>query len=390
MSDKDYLNSQGSTEIKKIVYGGLGLAHFEGKTLFIPYTAPGDIVEFNITEAKKKVLFGEILNITTPSPDRVTPRCPIFGRCGGCHLLHLDYDSELKVKRESVAENLSRIGKISMELDAMTASPSREGYRNHAVFWFDDDCRPGFRMKGSRTVVPFPDEGCLLLPVKVREEISSLPASSRFPGAEVRVRLDRYENVHFHGLKGDSGAPDILMEAGGYNYPISSDGFFQVNRLLNDKLIETVLSLPRKAVRKIVDLYCGTGFFTLPLSRISEEVIGIERDPQAVKNASAALKLNKIENVRFRKGKAEEEIHRIREADLLIADPPRSGIPDSAMNGIIKLRPEEIIIVSCEPPTFSRDTGKLIEAGYILSSIDLIDMFPGTYHTETVGMLKRS
>lgn len=281
------------------------------------------------------------------------------------------------------------IGKIKTGIEKITGSSSRESYRNHAVFWFDHEGRPGFRMKGSNTVVPFPNEGCLLLPKKVREKISSIPDSSRVPGREVRVRLDRYGMVHFWGLKDIVSPPDLLMEAGGYNFPVSPEVFFQVNMLMNDDLIRTVLSLPRGTVKKLIDLYCGVGFFTLPLSRIADEVIGVERDPQAVKNASAALKLNKIGNVRFKRGRAEEEIHRIREADILIADPPRSGIPDSALKGIIRLRPDEIIIVSCEPPTFSRDVAKLIDAGYILSSVRLIDMFPGTFHIETVGLLRR-
>ncbi|MBN2183774.1 MAG: class I SAM-dependent RNA methyltransferase [Candidatus Krumholzibacteriota bacterium] len=378
-----------TVKIKKVVYGGLGLTHHDGKTLFIPYTAPGDIVEFKVTEAKKKCLFGEVSRILEPSPARITPECPVFGICGGCHLLHMSYADELEVKKETVLENLSKIGKIKTGIENITGSPSRKGYRNHAVFWFDSEGRPGFRMSGSNTVVPFPEEGCLLLPEKVREKISGIPETSRVPGREVRVRIDRYGMVHFWGLDDIISPPDILMEAAGYNFPVTPESFFQVNTLMNDDLVKTVVSLPRGTARKLVDLYCGVGFFTLPFSRIADEVIGIERDPQAVKNASAALKLNKIGNVRFRKGRAEDEIHRVREADILIADPPRSGIPDSAMKGIIRLRPDEIIIVSCEPPTFSRDVAKLIDTGYILSGVRLIDMFPGTFHIETIGLLRR-
>ncbi len=375
--------------IKKIVYGGLGLAHHDGKTLFIPYSAPDDVVEFNIKETKKKCLFGEISRILEPSPARITPGCPVFGRCGGCHLLHLDYDDELEVKKAAVAENLSKIGKIQTEIEDTAGSPSREGYRNHAIFWFDEEGRPGFRMMGSNTVVPFPEQGCLLLPKNIREQISNIPESSRIPGREVRVRCDRFGNVHFWGLDDIAGPPDILMKAGGYDFPVSPESFFQVNIFQNDVLMNAAVSLPRRAVRKLVDIYCGVVFFTLPFSRIAGEVTGIERDPYAAKNASAALRLNKIGNARIRKGRAEDEIHRIREADILVADPPRSGIPDSALKGIVRLRPDEIIIVSCEPPTFSRDVAKLVNTGYILSSVRLIDMFPGTFHIEVVGLLRR-
>ena len=148
--------------------------------------------------------------------------------------------------------------------------------------------------------------------------------------------------------------------------------------------------MPLRTRRKLLDLYCGVGFFTLPLSQIVTEAIGVERDPAAVRGANAALRLNKVINVSYRKGPAEQVVGRIRDIDLVVADPPRSGIPDRVLRRIIKLRPAEIIIVSCEPPTFSRDARKLIEAGYMLTRLDLVDLFPGTYHVETAALFRRS
>lgn len=377
------------TTVKKIVYGGLGLAHHEGRTLFLPFTAPGDLVEFTVTAQKKKCLFGAVTSIIEPSPARIEPECPVFGRCGGCHLLHLGYGDEIRLKEEWVVESLERIGRIKTAVRSVTPSPSRSGYRNHAVFRTEGG-RPGFLMRESDEVIPFPPSGCLLLPPRMREAVSGLPESSLPEAGEVRVRIDRYGMVHFWGLKDVAGPPDLLMEAGGFHYPVSPGAFFQVNSFLAGTLADLVVSLPRKAVPRAVDLYCGAGFLSLPLSRISEEVIGIERDAEACGNAHAAARLNRIPNVQFRKGPAERELKRIREAWLVVADPPRSGLPAALMKDLVKLRPREIVMVSCEPPTLARDAGRLLEAGYLLSEIHLLDMFPGTFHVETVALFRRS
>ncbi len=380
----------GPVEIRKIVYGGLGLAHFEGRTLFMPFTAPGDKVSFERTSEKKKCLFAEPARIETPSPMRIEPECPVFGRCGGCHMLHIGYGDEIGIKKETVAESLERIGRVSIEISSVTASPSRFGYRNNTLFRVDDRGRPGFLRHESTEVVAFPAAGCLLLPEEMRAAISSIPEGSLVPGSEVRVRMDRYGAVHFWGLRDHVSPPDLLMEAGGFQFPVMPESFFQVNRYLNNTLIEKALSLPVKARRNLLDLYCGCGFFTFPFSAIVEKAAGIERDPGAYRSGMAAKRLNAAGNVTFRNESVEKEIARVREADLVIVDPPRSGMPASAMKGLVRLRPAEIIMISCEPPTFSRDAARLIEAGYSLSSVHVVDMFPGTYHVETLGHFLRS
>jgi 23S rRNA (uracil1939-C5)-methyltransferase len=379
-----------TVQIKKVVYGGLGLAHHDGKALFIPYTAPGDVVEFTIDKEKKKVLFGTAVRIVEPSPGRVDPECPVFGECGGCHLLHMRYSDELEIKKQTLLENLERIGNIRTGLGQCIPSPERFGYRNHAQIKVDGEGHCGFAARESSRIVPFPPEGCRLLSPGMRKAIAGLPREALPPGGEIRAREDRYGTTHFWGLLERSGPPDLLMEVSGFIYPVAPDSFFQVNSLLNSRLIELVLALPRKTRRRLLDLYCGVGFFTLPLSRIVGEAIGVEKDPAAVRSANAALRLNKIINVTYRKGAVEQVIARVRDVDLLLADPPRSGIPDKALRRIVKLRPAELIIASCEPPTFARDARVLIEAGYFLTEIDLIDLFPGTYHVEIVSLFRRN
>ncbi len=381
---------KGTATIEKIVSGGWGLAHHEGRTVFIQYAAAGDVVEFSITKEKKKCLFGRIDRIVEPSKLRSRPDCPVFTVCGGCHMQHMSYEDELNIKKEILLENLHRIGKIRTTLDSAIPSPDRFGYRNHTVFNVDGEGRAGFLESGSSSVVPFPEGGCRLLPTQMRESIEALPPDELPPGGEVRVRMDRFGAVHFWGLAGKPGPPDCLMEAGGFLFPVSPASFFQTNRLLNDRLIDLVLSMQPKVGRKLLDLYCGSGFFTLPLSKLAIEAVGIERDPGAVANATASLRLNKISNVRFRKGPVEREIYRMKDIDRILADPPRSGIPEKAIRGMLRLKPRELILVSCDPPTFARDAARFIESGYLLSQIHMIDMFPGTYHMEAAALFKKN
>lgn len=376
--------------IKKIVYGGWGLTHHDGKALFLPYTVPGDHVEFSVERKRKNCLFGRVTRIIEPSPMRREPECPAFGTCGGCHLLHMSYEDELEVKKQTVLENLSRIGRIETDLGETVTSPSRCGYRNHAVFRVDGEGHAGFTMMESKQVVPFPPGGCLLLPEEMRGAISSLPAKELAPGKEVRARMDKFGSVHFWGLAESVAPPDVLMSAGGLLFPVGPSVFFQVNSELNDRLLELVTSLPVKVRRRLLDLYCGVGFFTLPMSLFVMEAVGIEREPAAFRNAVSAARLNKISNVSFRKGNVEREIHKIRDVDLVIADPPRSGISENVLGAIVRLRPKELIIVSCEPPTLARDAARLLEAGFIISEMHLVDLFPGTYHVETVALFRRN
>jgi 23S rRNA (uracil1939-C5)-methyltransferase len=376
-------------EIKKIVHGGYGLAFVEGKTAFVPYTAPGDTVEFAAVREKKNVVFGRLERVVRPSAMRREAECPVFGVCGGCHLQHLGYEDEIQVKRGSILEDLERIGKIKADFKRVIPCPERYGYRNHAIFKVDAERRPGFLMRESDTLVPFPPQGCLLLPEAMRQEIAAIPPEAFEPLTEVRVRMDKFGAVHFWGLLDRPGPPEVLMQAAGLMFPVGRDSFFQVNRFLAGPLVELVVSLPGAVRRKLLDLYCGAGFFTLPLARMAAEAVGIEQDQGAVRSAIAAARLNAVANARFRRGDAEREIGRLGGYDLVMADPPRLGLPKAVLQGIIRMKPQELIFVSCDPPTFARDASALVEAGYLLYEIDLVDLFPATYHAEIVSVFRR-
>ncbi len=380
---------RGTAKIKRIVYGGLGLAHFEERTLFIPYTAPGDTVEFSVESEKKGCLFGRAERIVEPSTSRIDARCPVFGECGGCDFLHLDYSDEVEVKKETAAATLRRIGGIKIEPDSMTTCPQRFGYRNHALFKVGEGGARGFSRRESSSIVRFPEQGCLLLPPAMREAISALPAGALTPGTKVRARIDSFGNVHFWGVEGVASPPDVLMEAGGLKFPVAPEAFFQVNDLLSSSLMELVASIPTGPVRNAVDVYCGTGFFTLPLAARAERVTGIEIQRQAVKSATAAARLNQVLNVKFIREPAGRALSRFKEADLVLTDPPRSGVTSDVLRSIARLSPREIIMVSCDPPTFARDAARLTSRKYHLASVHLVDMFPGTFHIEMVGLFRK-
>jgi 23S rRNA (uracil1939-C5)-methyltransferase len=380
---------RGRTTVERLVYGGMGFAHFEGMTLFIPYAAEGDTVEFKVTKKKKNCLFGEITEVVEPSPARREPQCPVFGKCGGCHFLHLDYEEETRTKKETFLATLRRIGKIDTEIASYTPCPERFGYRNHALFKVGSSGETGFSRCESSEIVPFPGQGCLLLPPEMREAISALLPSSLTPGTKIRSRLDSFGNISFWGVDGIVSPPDILMKAGGLSFPVFPEAFFQINRHLNDKLMELAVSLPKKTAGKFLDLYCGVGFFTLPMCARAVEATGIEVQRQAHKSALAAARLNKVANVKFIRETAERAFSKTGEADLVLTDPPRSGIPAEVLRSIIKLRPREIIMISCDAPTFARDASRLVEANWTPSEIHLVDMFPGTYHVESVALFRR-
>jgi 23S rRNA (uracil1939-C5)-methyltransferase len=179
------------------------------------------------------------------------------------------------------------------------------------------------------------------------------------------------------------------MKAGDLSFSVYPEAFFQINRYLNDSLMKLAVSLPTQTAQKFLDIYCGVGFFTLPMARRAIEAVGIEVQRQAHKNAVASARLNKVANVKFIRETAERGFSRIGGADLVLTDPPRAGIPASVMKSIIKLRPREIIMISCDAPTFARDAARLVEAQWTPSEIHLIDMFPGTYHVESVALFKR-
>jgi len=380
-------------EIERLLPGGVGLAHAEGLTLFVSLAAPGDIVRVQIDRLRGKVAFASVVEVIRPSPVRVEPPCPYFGRCGGCDFQQLDYEAQLQAKVEIIRDCFHRIANIA-ELPeiAIHPSPKQWQYRARANWQFDPQSMHfGYFEAGSHRVCDV--EVCAVLVPALQHTLEDLRAHVRndsFPGAVRNV-----EGVA--GVEGVSLAPalagfetkNVSRRIGDETYQFSADGFFQVNNELLVPLVDEATRNARGAVA--MDLYCGVGLFTVPLARCFERVVGVESNPTAARFAKLNLQNANLESARIITARVGEWLNgqslQSEPVDFLLLDPPRAGAENSVIRGILARHPRQISYVSCDPATLARDLKKLLAAGYFLDSVAAFDMFPQTHHVETVVRL---
>ncbi len=367
-----------------IANGGYGVAKDNGKTVFIDYALPGDVLNTKIYKDHKNYSFAEIVDIIKPSENRINPACPNFTLCGGCSYLNVPYNVELGYKHQIVKDLLQRMAGIDEnsipEIDVI--SGERFGYRSHATIKADG-ARKGFFMKESSELVEFPGEGCLLIDMDMNEYIKNI--EGEIIDRELRLSRDFEGNV-LSGL-GDMHC-SITESVGDIKYRHDLSGFFQSNFYLRESMIGKVIEYasPCKS-EKFVDICCGCGFFTLPLARLTAEGFGFDSDRNGIENARYNCEINGIENAIFSVND-EAAIHPYRYSpDFVIIDPPRSGISKKGRRTINTMNPSRIIYVSCNPATFARDIVDFIKNGYALNRLTLIDMFPCTKHIEVISQL---
>ncbi len=419
-------------EIEKMVYGGKGMGRAEGKVVFVPFTAPGERVEVEVVREKKDYAEASLKRIETPSPRRRNPFCPLYGECGGCQYQHFAYEEQLKLKEEAVKEALHRLSrKASFEILPIIPSPMDRGYRIRAQM--KTGVRTGKRILGFyawRTHQVVEVQDCPLLHPLANRILSGLnrylhgKKDIPLEGADFQVSPDESQGVLSLRVEGPWGAqcleeigqqiPEIKgivvegkegaswgdprlwykgPEIGGRRLLLQAGGksFVQVNPDQNRNLIGKVLEwADLKREEKGIDLFCGSGNLTLPLSLRGGKVWGVDQDGEAIDSARENARRNLIGNCAFWPGTAEEGIGKIgRETgsvDLVVLDPPRVGA-HSALNPIASLHPRKILYVSCEPPTLARDLARLVSLGYNLKRIQPLDMFPQTYHIEVIAEL---
>ena len=415
-------------EILRLTSDGSGVGYIDGKATFVPGLLPGEKAEIVIEESKKSWQRGKIkLLLPDHSPNRINPPCTVYEVCGGCQLQHLEYEQTLYWKTEWVKDTLSRIGKIKADVKPTIGMENPWRYRNKVRLHRSANGHWGYHQAKSNSNVVFSD--CLLISEQMNEwirlfdrvlgdryrglhtctwrqnnagrglclvEIDSAIESDAKTYIRRQEKLFRDEGVESFWAVDSKGrienwfGEDYLAESIlGLNFKVSPLAFLQVNPQQTEKLYSLVLEHAELTGKENVwDLYCGIGTITLALAKKSQHVLGIEQNPHAVKDAGLNSELNKIENAKFITGKVEDLINGIHDKpDVIVLDPPRAGANRLVLETIIKVRPERIVYVSCDPGTLARDLGILSQAGYSVGIVQPVDMFPWTQHVECIILM---
>ena len=378
-------------EIERILPGGVGLAHAAGKTVFVSLAAPGDTVRVRVEREQGNVLFASVVEVLTPSPVRIEPPCPYFGRCGGCDFQQLTYEAQLTAKAEIITDCLQRIARLDHVPEiAVEPSPKTWRYRVRATWQIDQEQqRIGYYERGSRRVCDVAD--CAVLMPELQKTLERVRTTdwTDFP-ADLK---------HLDAVTGENGVSlspefaefrtnELTLRVGDEVYSYNAESFFQINPALVGEMIAFALNDVRGA--SALDLYCGVGLFTLPLARRFEKVVGVESNSAAVRFARRNVEHAQSANVRVVNANVSDWIRSsARAVDFVLLDPPRAGAESVVIKGILNLRPERISYVSCDPATLARDLKKLIAGGYAIDAIRGFDLFPQTHHVETVVLLRR-
>lgn len=388
MQTTDTLPSFLNVTIERLLPGGVGLGHAEGLTLFVSLAAPGDEVRVRIDRVQGKVAFASIHEIIKPSPVRVEPPCPYFGRCGGCDFQQLTYESQLHAKVDIIQDCFQRIGKIPEPVEIKIHPSPEWQYRARALWQTDADRKwLGYYVRGSREVCDV--EYCAVLVPELQQTLESL-RSTLETATIVRdiAAVAGDEGVSVDPPMANFEPREISRTIAGEHYHFSAKSFFQINHQLLPALIDEAIGSAKGNVA--IDLYCGVGLFTLPLARRFTEVIGVEGNERATRFARANLESAQLNNAQVFTGDVGNWLRSHEHEstpDLLLLDPPRTGAENKVISGILALQPARIVYVSCDPATLARDLKKLLAGGYSLDTVTAFDMFPQTHHVETVVRL---
>jgi 23S rRNA (uracil1939-C5)-methyltransferase len=425
--------------IEKLVYGGEGLAHADGNTVFVPYVLPGEQVSAAVRTRKKTLIHAALKEVKQPSPQRVAAPCPHFGVCGGCHYQHINIAEQVRQKKEILRETLSRLGGVSWDspIEEHTAEPF--AYRNRAQ-WAFRDALPrafGYFLPESAHILPIdacpvlsPGLAGLFAQVQNMARDNSLPpgileveafadsedakfamniAFERFPKpvkdltAEFREALPQLESLLLLDQSKDrfelTGPGYLVHKAGGFSFRVSHLSFFQVNRFLVEDLLTTVLEGAKGDFA--LDLYAGVGFFTLPLAKSFSRVMSVDANLAATGDLRSNAETAGVQIVSANEH-AEDFLKKHTERpDFVVLDPPRSGLGAETAALLANLGVPKIAYLSCDPSTLARDLAVLTGSSrktataaetahrYEIEQVHLFDLFPQTFHIETLVKLRR-
>jgi len=381
-------------KIEKIVPNGFGLAFAENLTIFVPLSAKGDRLRVRVNRLKGKTAFAEIVEILEPSAERTEPRCPYFGRCGGCNFQQMNYAAQLEAKVGIVRDCLERIGRINYEPEILIiGSPNEYEYRSRTQ-WHVDTRRKkiGYFQRKSHDIIDV--EICPILKPALQKVLTELRETVVWETLwsemiEIEAATADGENS-VYSAEIIEPTKEISFTAAGETYLHDATSFFQGNLFLIEQLIEAALS--DAGGEFALDLYCGVGLFTLPLARRFQKVAGVEGYDKAIDFAEKNVENARLSNVEFFRETVgdwlKENSENLKKPDFILLDPPRSGTEKETVEAIINLQPARISYVSCEPSTLARDLKILTENDFSIESIVALDLFPQTHHVETVVRLK--
>jgi len=434
---------EGTIKIEKVVYGGFGLGRLNKKAIFVPYVIPGEEIRIRIEKEKRDFIIASPIEVIKGSPYRQSPHCPYFTICGGCHYQHIRDQYQPTIKEQTFREGLSRIANIDPHsILPLLPSPKTLFYRTRVRLkvGIKDRLYLGFYRRESREIVDI--NGCILAHPSINQilrhlrqilerqisavqdireiEISVSPQEEKgiiifYTGVGVnrrRLVLIAQELSERLGI-----LKDVLLKHKAYVYPYSLLGkgrtesalrflmngytllcypgvFFQVNIEQNRYLIKKAMEFLQPSIDdQLLELFCGMGNFSMPLSKKVKRLLGVEGNPLAVKNARFNAQLNKFKNIHFINKDCLDAIDHLLSQranfDLLLVDPPRGGCLDELKKAVF-LTPKRIVYISCSPPTLARDIKFLKDCGYLIEKIQPLDMFPQTYHIEAVALLRKA
>ena len=433
--------------IEKLIYGGEGLARLPaneaaaGKAVFVPFVLPGERVNASITEQKAGFARARLETVLQASPERIAALCPYFQRCGGCHYQHTNYDHQLQIKSEILRENLRRLAKIELDVPLQTHASPPWNYRNRTRLKVQTapEFKLGYYRLGSHEFLPI--QQCPISSALLNRAIEAIHAFGRENPAPAGMQeLELFANAEDSELcieihcgpsiaipeatrwtealrskfpaiaaasifrQNPAKREEVLAASAGAShlayrvsaempaYQVSAGTFFQVNRHLIEKLLNIVTAGLSGQIA--LDLYAGGGLFSTVLARTFAQIIAVDSSP----TSHADLRYNSPPNVNVVRATAEQYLAKQKEQrkkpgvsrpDVVIVDPPRSGLGDRVTDALVELGPHQMVYVSCDPATLARDLRRLLTAGYRITQSHLVDMFPQTYHMETVLHLAR-
>lgn len=430
--------------LEKLTYGGEVMGRLsDGRAVFVPFGLPGETVRIQLTQEKQNFARGEILEILKPSPDRIQAKCKhafsplLLGRvpdrvegsgvrsaCGGCHYQHLPYEKQLTAKADILRDQLQRIGKIeNPPVQSTVASPHPWNYRNHVQFHLTDDGKVGFINASSNAILAI--EECHLPEPGIDAFRDDLQFESRMNLERVSLRsgadddlmlileseteetpeLEIETDISIVHIYEDhpvviAGSDSLTIQVLGKDFHVSAPSFFQVNTKMAEKMVQHLLTnlptsqftnSPTSQSTHLLDLYCGVGLFSKFFADKYAKVIGIESSPSACEDF--AINLDEFDNIELYEGAAEEILPalapQLTQPIHMIVDPPRAGLDKHALDGILEINPQIIAYVSCDPSTLARDAARLIKGGFTLQHVTPFDLFPQTYHIESISIFTR-